>query len=258
MYMKIYVSLTSIFQKQKHLLNTLHSISNQSLKPDKCFIYLSEKPYLLDKGFKDKYINNELKQFIDNNPIFQIKWCENIGPYRKLFYLLKEKWNEDCLILTIDDDIFFHPNLIKDYVNDYNKYKCCISYRGCSHDFKNHDFSDFHYEKRKPIVLKNLFNFANSGVGTVTHPSFFHKTKDLIFDLNLINELCKTTDDIWYYFCRIANNIETVLILKLHYFKFNHYKFNETALYANFNNRKNTNTINFQNTAKKFIQLKLM
>ena len=42
MYMKIYVSLTSIFQKQKHLLNTLHSISNQSLKPDKCFIYLSE------------------------------------------------------------------------------------------------------------------------------------------------------------------------------------------------------------------------
>ena len=71
------------------------------------FYLFIRKPYLLDKGFKDKYINNELKQFIDNNPIFQIKWCENIGPYRKLFYLLKEKWNEDCLILTIDDDIFF-------------------------------------------------------------------------------------------------------------------------------------------------------
>lgn len=256
--MNIYVSLTSIFQKQKLLLKTLQFMLKQSLKPDKYYIYLSEEPYLIDKGFKDKKINKELELFIKNNEVFEIRWCKNIGPYRKLLYILKEKWNEDCLILTIDDDCFFHPDLIKDYVNDYRKYKCCISYRGKSHDFKNKDFSDFDYYKTKPIITKNLLNFANSGVGTVTHPSFFHKTKNLIFDLKLVNELCKTTDDIWYYFCRIANNIETVLIIKPHYFKFNFDNFNNTALYVNFNSVKNTNTNNFKKTAKKFIQLNLI
>jgi hypothetical protein len=256
--MKIYLSLTSIFQKQQHLLKTLKSILKQSLLPDKCFIYLSEEPYLLDKGFKDRKLNEELADFININKLFEIKWCKNIGPYRKLLYLLREKWNEDCLILTMDDDILYHHNLIQDYINDYNKYKCCISYRGCTHDFKNRDFSDFNYNNKKTTKLKDLFNFANSGVGTITHPTFFHKTDKLIFNLDLINDLCKTTDDVWYYFCRIANNIDTVIINKPQYILFNFHNFNEISLFMNFNNKNNTNTEAFKKTAKKFIELNLM
>jgi hypothetical protein len=257
--MKVYVSLTSIQQKQNHLLQTLQSITRQSVLPDKCYIYLSEEPYLLDKGFKDKVLHPQLQKFIDNHPLFQIKWCENIGPYRKLLFLLKEKWDEDCLILTIDDDIIYHKDLIKDYINDYNKYKCCIAYRGATHNFKNSDFSDFYYKRtRKPPTLKWIYNFANSGVGTVTHPRFFHKTKDLIFNRELINELCKTTDDIWYYFCRIANGVETVLRLKYNYFKFNDTNASTFGLFHNFNNKNATNTKNFRKTAKKFIELKLL
>ena len=48
---KIFVSLTSIFDNQNILLKTLQSIKNQSLMPNKCFIYLSEEPHLLDKEF---------------------------------------------------------------------------------------------------------------------------------------------------------------------------------------------------------------
>ena len=254
--MNIYVSLTSIFQKQDHLLLTLNSILSQTLLPKKCFIYLSEEPYLLDTGFKNKILNDDLQTFIDKHPIFKIRWCKNIGPYRKLLYLLKTKWDKDCLILTIDDDILYHPQLIESYVNDYKKYKCCISYRGCTHDFQFPDFSQFHYEKRKNTIPRTLYNFANSGVGTIIHPSFFHKTKDLIFDLKSIKELCKTTDDIWYYFCRIANNIDTVIINKPHFFKF----FNDpdNALFFNYNNIDDTNTINIKKTAQKFHQLNLI
>jgi hypothetical protein len=252
--MKIYVSLTSIFDKQICLLQSLKSIISQSTLPEKCFIYLSEEPYLLDKGFKNKEINKELIEFVNSHELFEIRWVDNIGPYRKLLFLLKEKWDEDCLILTIDDDIIYNNNLIKDYIADYNIHKCCISYRGGTLNFKNKDFSDCVYEKRKSPILRHAkYNFANSGVGMVTHPSFFHKTSNLIFNLDIINEVCNTGDDIWYYFCRIANNIDTVIINKPTYFKlFTNY----TALYYNYN--KKQNTTNIQKTAAKFIEMELL
>ncbi len=254
--MNIYVSLTSIYQKQHLLLLTLQSILLQTLLPTKCFIYLSEEPYLIDKGFKNKKLNDDLQKFIDTYPIFKIRWCKNIGPYRKLLYLLKSKWNRDCLILTIDDDIVYHRNLIESYVNDYKKYKCCVSYRGCTHDFNFPNYSNFHYEKRTNTIPRTLYNFANSGVGTIIHPSFFHKTKNLIFDLKLIKDLCPTTDDIWYYFCRIANNIDTVIINKPHFFQF--FNDNDNALFFNYNNVDDRNTVNIKKTATKFHQLKLI
>jgi hypothetical protein len=80
--------VTSIFQRQDKLLKTLKSIINQTLLPNKCYIYLSTEPYLLDKGFKDKIINIELSNFLNKNNIFEICWCKNIGPYRKLLPLL--------------------------------------------------------------------------------------------------------------------------------------------------------------------------
>jgi hypothetical protein len=76
--------------------------------------------------------------------------------------------------------------------------------------------------------------------------------------LNLINELCKTTDDIWYYFCRISNNIETVIINKPHYFKFNMFNFDNTSLFRKFNSINDNNTINVKKTAKKFVENKFI
>jgi len=261
--MKIYVSLTSIFQKQVSLLFTLKSILSQTLLPTKCFIYLSEDPYLIDTGFKNRILKNDLQKFINSNSIFEVRWCRNIGPYRKLLYLLKSKWNEDCLILTVDDDILFHPRLIENYVCDYNKYKCCVTYRGFTHDFQFPDFSKFHYEKRRKTIPRTRYNFANSGVGTIIHPFFFHKTNNLIFDSNLIKELCQTTDDIWYYFCRIANNIDTVVINKPHFFRFVSAQTRNAddakyALFWKYNSVNDTNTINVKKTAEKFNQLKLL
>ena len=258
--MNIYISLTSIYQKQKLLLNTLNSIKTQNLLPNKCYIFLSEKPYLLDKGFKDKILQDNLQNFIDkNSELFEIRWCENIGPYRKLLPLLKEKWNEDCLILTIDDDIIYHPNLINQSVSDYNKYKCCIAYRGFTPIIENIDFKNLSYVKGNKQILKHLYNFANSGVGTVNHPSFYHKTRDVIFNLEYITDCCKTSDDIWYYLCRILNNIETVLDLKYEcYFHFNTSMHNETALCINYNFKNRTNENNLRKTVNKFIELKLI
>ena len=43
----VYISITSIFQNQDILLQTLQSIMNQTRKPDKIFLYLSEESYII-------------------------------------------------------------------------------------------------------------------------------------------------------------------------------------------------------------------
>lgn len=236
-----YISLTSIQQKQNELKKTLQTVLNQTLKVDKCYIYLSEEPYLLDKGFTDRKLNDELQQFISSNNIFEIRWTKNTGPYRKLLPLLKEKFNEDCIIITLDDDIEFDKNLVKNLVTDYNKHKCCISYRGFNMDYKN---------SIKNISYKNsdnnnktgidLYNFSTNGAGTLFHPSFFHNKPDLIFNDMFYTEF-PTCDDIWYNFCRIANNIKLFIDKKKYSIKWN--RRDDCALFHNYNNNKNTQNI---------------
>jgi hypothetical protein len=74
--MKIYVSLTSIYDNQSSLLFTLKSIESQTRQPDKCYVYLSEEPYLLDKGFINKQMNPELREYLSTercSELFEIK-----------------------------------------------------------------------------------------------------------------------------------------------------------------------------------------
>ena len=67
----------------------------QTRKPDKIFLYLSEDSQLLDTGFKDKKITNlNLLKFINDTPLIDIRWVKNIGSYRKLLPILKDKWEK--------------------------------------------------------------------------------------------------------------------------------------------------------------------
>ena len=173
----LYISLTSIFQNQEILLETLISLLNQKLLPDKIFIYLSIEPFLKDIGFTDKEITNEsLKELLSKNENkIIINWTENIGPYRKLLPLLKEKWDEDCIIITVDDDTVYSENLIENFYNEYCKYKCIISNRGFTPKLINNDLETFDYYEHDKNKSKFIYNFPTGKGGILYKPDFFHK-----------------------------------------------------------------------------------
>ena len=251
----VYVSLTSIYNKQGELLETLKSIEKQSYKPDKCFIYLSEEPYLLDEGFRHREITNmELKQYLINHKdLFELHWVKNEGPFRKLLPLLKEKWNEDCLIITIDDDVKYNQHMINIYITEYNKYKCCIT-DNFGFTMSSNTVRDIYYPDRKFRVILNQLSLSNFHIGisgVLYHPSFFHKTGDLIFREDLFKECCPTGDDIWFNFVRIANNIKCYLAKKRMKKDIKH----NYGLWHNINNKNNQNTLNMQRTIRKLIEL---
>jgi hypothetical protein len=235
--MKLYLSLTSIYQNQKILVKTLQSLVKQSRCPDEIFLFLSDTPYLLDHGFpkREGDFIPELVNLLNTNTIVKVIWVENTGPYRKLLPLLEKYWNEDCLIITLDDDTVYHPQLIENYEKDYNIYKCCISYRGYTMDI---ECGIIGYDKRLSNQIQNLYNFSTGKGGVVYHPKFFHKHGRLILNDKDGIEFAKTNDDIWFNFIRIACGIQ--LIIKDTPWIMYDLTDSSVALFSNFNLKNNT------------------
>lgn len=249
----VYISLTSIFNNQHSLQQTLQSIINQTRKPDKIFLYLSEDKSFFDNGFTNKKITNEkLKTLIVNNKIIEIIWGNDIGPYGKLLPLLKEKWNEDCIIITIDDDTIYHPNLINSLIDDYLTYKCVISYRGFTPLFDkllNFEFSQCLKNKLQNL---SLYNFSTGKGGILYKPEFFYNTKDLIFNYEIYSEFCKKQDDIWFYIVRVLNNVKCYLSTHK---KWLVKDIPTNGLYRTFNSKNNENAVAFKTTIDKLKEL---
>jgi hypothetical protein len=245
----IFVSVTSLFQNQRILLKTLNSLKNQTTLPDKIFLYLSEEPYLKDLGFKNKNITNtSLKEFIDNNSsLIEVRFVSNIGSYRKLLPLLEEKWDEDCVIITVDDDTVYTSDLISKYINDYEKYKCAVSYRGFTPNCIS--LEDFDYLNRLPLVKLHKLNFSTGKGGVLYHPSFFHKIGKIIFEKDYFLKLCETHDDVWFNFFRILNDVPCYCDDTQPYMIEDLYT--DTSLYINFNQHNNKDRNYFKNIYKK-------
>lgn len=241
----IYISITSIYKNQDLLLITLHSIINQSKQPDKIFLYLSEEPYLLDDGFINcKITNSKLLNFINENPIIEVKWVKNIGSYRKLLPLLKDKWNENCIIITIDDDTVYYKYLIENLIKNYYEQRCVIGCRGFTPLFNT--FENFDYFKHDKLQKLSLYNFL-TGKGSILYkPEFFHKTKNLIFNDKIYLNSCSHQDDVWFYILRILNNINCCIIDS----KYMVMDLPNNGLFVTVNRYNNNNTISFKKTFK--------
>jgi len=246
MQIPIYVSLTSIFKNQKQLLETLISITKQTCLPNKIFLYLSEEPYILDTGFKNKHITNlELLNFLNQNKnLIKTTWVKNEGSYRKLLPLLRQKWNEDCIIITIDDDTIYDNKLIENMVNDHNNHKCVIGYFGFTPGFikKTGKIEDFSTRERGPLIKKHIYNFPMGKGGILYKPQFFHKTKDLFFNKNFYMKICDKQDDLWFYILRVKNNVECFLDKTPYMVK----DLSNKGLYNFFNSKNNNNTVVFK------------
>jgi hypothetical protein len=238
-HMKVYVSLTTVKQNEARVVETLQSIAAQTQLPDKCFVFLSETPYLLDSGFANGTIGSPLLEFIKSNPLFDLRWCLNTGPFRKLLPLLEEKFDENCLIVTIDDDTVYTARLLEKIVGDFNRYKCCISNWALTLRH-NGDIRELNYENFVRPISNYLYNFHLGKGGVAYHPSFFDKTRNIMFDDDLIKKMCPTNDDVWFNFMRIANGISCYSDNTSYMTKDNTNQ--QTALWSNFNARNRTNS----------------
>ena len=231
----VYVSLTTISQRISKIDNTLQSIFHQTYPITGIFLYISKESYMIDKGIRE--MPDFLKTLCNEDKRLVINYTENIGPYRKLLPLLREKWNEDCIIITIDDDKIYSEDmvekLVKTFYENDEKYvianRCCIKLNNilmekCQENFsidkkilkylmdaiKNKRYSrEVSYFLKENYDFIKLITFFEGNDGVLYHPKFF---TELVFQWDIITALCESHDDFWFKFNTLTNGIGVLCI----------------------------------------------
>lgn len=196
----IIVSLTSYEERFKELPIVLYSLLNQSLKPDRIILWLSDEI---------KEVNNlpyDLTQFIKNG--LEIRFVKDIGSYTKAIYAFKEFSNS--IIVSADDDIYYPRNWLK---------KLYLSYISHPDDIQVHRAHranlNLPYEKWEKHVVEESARFDNflTGVGGVLYPPMCFSREVLREDIFL--KYCPKADDVWLWIMALVNN-RKIRVVKNH------------------------------------------
>jgi len=110
----IYISISTIPQRLKHLNESINSLLNQTRKPDKIFINIPVKY----RRFKETIEDNQIPKF--DSSIVEVTRCEDCGPGTKLLGSLN-KFEKNSLVILADDDHTYEDYMIEKFFYFYSK-----------------------------------------------------------------------------------------------------------------------------------------
>ena len=110
----IYISISTIPQRLKHLKQSVNSLLNQTRKPDKIFVNV---PYKF-KRFSETIKDNQIPKF--DSDIVEVTRCEDCGPGTKLLGSLN-KLEKNSLLILADDDHTYEDYMIEKFFYFYSK-----------------------------------------------------------------------------------------------------------------------------------------
>ena len=130
--------MTSIPDRINKTWITIESLFRQTYKPDRIILWLSKEE------FKNFPLPSALKT--QQKRGLQIKYCDNLMSYKKIYYTAKE--NPNSYIVTVDDDIIYAENMLEELVRTYKQNQGCIICNR-SHYMEN-------VEVRYPLMINGL------------------------------------------------------------------------------------------------------
>lgn len=183
-------------------MRTIQSLMKQSV-PVEIHLFVSEEPFLLDKGFPNKAIWPEIKAL----PV-TIHWVPNWGCYRKTVSFMKEYPHET--FLAVDDDEEFHPDFIKTALKYYTDCGCSTM------AFRATMMNENPYNSWESVKIPSKSRYYwHKGNGGVIYDSSFFQNKDF-FDSEVFLRIAPTSDDVWVNLWRMKRYGE-VYVLPIHH-----------------------------------------
>lgn len=208
--MKVIVSLTSTAQRLHLCRISIISLATQIRVPDRIILNLSKEPYLRDSGINKsdikllEYLTLGMPSSIKK--IIEINWVENTGPYRKLIPTLLKADSSD-IIVTADDDIFYHPQWLEFLLKDFNPLDKTVHASRVRYKAKNklNKHTGYIYW---PIIKKDKILSDNDWIITFGGGAVVSKTwfSDELLQDNSYLTVAPTADDLWFSkICQISN-----------------------------------------------------
>ncbi len=248
---RIIVSLTSFPERMYDIHYCLYSLLTQRFKPDKLVLWLAKSQF----PNKEKDLPQTLLSLKENG--LEIKWCQDMGAYKKLLPSLKEYPND--IIVTADDDLYYPDDWLKKLYDDYIKYpNTLIVHR--ARDIKFNEDNTLkgynHWPLFTDAVEPSFLNFSTNGAGTLFPPNSLNKK---ILDYNLAKKLSPTSDDVWIWVMAVLNRTK-IRVVKDNMYALTYVNparemniLNETTLWSS--NSKGSNDVNINNLITKFPEI---
>ena len=191
----IIVSLTSYEARFKDLEISLYSLLNQSLKPDRIILWLSDEIESLND------LPYEITKYIKNG--LEIRFVKDIGSYTKAIYAFKEY--SEAIIVTADDDIYYPKKWLERLYHSYIAHPKDIQVHR-AHRVRLKDRKILPYEKWEKHVQEESARFDNflTGVGGVLYPPNCFLSE--VFRNDIFLKYAPTADDIWCWFMALISN----------------------------------------------------
>ena len=184
---KIIVSFTTIPERVFAIPLMLKSIINQSMKPDKIILWITDE--IDDRNGLETF----LKGMMDCG--LEIRYVKDIRVHTKYYYAMQEY--PDDLIITVDDDTLYRESLIEDLYKEHLKYPgSVVCDRSHEITYYNKEVKPYNkWRKLAPGTDNRHKNLLATGAGGVLYPPgcLYKDWKDI----NLFLKLCPQQDDIW-------------------------------------------------------------
>lgn len=195
---QIIVSLTSFPEAIPYAVQAIRSIIHGSLLPDKIILYLDSWKY------PDGILPLELETLKAECPFFDVKFDPaNIRSYKKLIPALKDFPND--VIVTIDDDIAYHPDMLRRLIDLHKQLPHDIISHRVRKIQMNSPYRKWRKFKWYDFILKRIIHDRRSlqtGVGGVLYPP--HSLDENMLDSDIFMKLAPTNDDIWFWAAAVS------------------------------------------------------
>ena len=181
----VIISLTSIPTRLSTLDITIKSLKKQDTLPEKIILWLHE-------DLKDK-LPSRLERLQDD--LFEIRYSPYTFSHRKLIHTLDAF--PEHIVITCDDDVMYHPNIIRIAYEEHLKYpKDIIGNRCRIITYKNNELLPYN---RWPFVNGRASQpemVMPVGAFCTLYPP--HSLDPLYSDVDLFLKLAPKADDLWF------------------------------------------------------------
>jgi len=102
----------------------------------------------------EEYIIPEWLKEISNDKLKIFSDLEDLGPVTKIYYTLQRITNPESIIIVCDDDLVYHPDMIKEHIKNQSEQDCVFGYDALgSYESKFGDIRD-HYVVSVPFEVR--------------------------------------------------------------------------------------------------------
>jgi hypothetical protein len=191
------VSLATISERLGLAHIAVESLLRQTLKPDRLVLWL---PRTLTSRTLPVALRNQTRRGLE------IRYVEEIGPYNKIIYALKEHTN--ALIVTADDDQIYPRFWLEQLVQAHEGEPHCVQCHRAHRMIPGKDGRLLPYAQWDfcaPGDIGPSFLLFPTGVGGVLYPpGVLHPE---VFNEAVFREICPTADDVWFKAMALLNRV---------------------------------------------------